>query len=93
MRPSPFQPIFQRVSPGTLNCIYRKKRNSPAQPTLGLAVSDAEVTLPEKAQPDFKIDALNIGIQFMPLLRGSVEIDTFALDGLDARVESSESER
>lgn len=61
-------------------------------PTLGLSVSDAAVTLPEKAQPDFKIDALDIGIQFMPLLGGSVEIDTFALDGLDARVELSEPE-
>jgi len=61
-------------------------------PKIGLSVSDAAVTLPEKSQPDFKIRALDIGIQFMPLLSGSVEIDTFALDGLDARIELAESE-
>lgn len=61
-------------------------------PTLGLSVADAAITLPEKSQPDLKMRALNIGIQFMPLLSGSVQIDTFTLDGLEARIELAEEE-
>ena len=61
-------------------------------PTLGLSVADAAVTLPEKTAPDFKIRALEIGIQFMPLLSGAVQIDTFNLDGLDARIEMAPEE-
>ncbi len=61
-------------------------------PTVGLSVTDAEVTLPEKSQPDFTIKALDIGVQFWPLLKGAVAIDTFALDGLKARVELAEAE-
>lgn len=61
-------------------------------PTLGLSVADAAVTLPDKTSPDFKIRALEIGIQFMPLLSGAVQIDTFNLDGLDARIEMAPEE-
>lgn len=61
-------------------------------PTVGLNVGDAAITLPGKSAPDFTIRSLNIGVQFMPLLTGEVAIDTFAIDGLDARIELAEEE-
>jgi AsmA protein len=60
-------------------------------PTLGIALSDATITLPEKQQTDLRdlrVGTLQIGVQFFPLLRGHVEIDTIVLDGVRARLES-----
>ncbi|MFK7974679.1 MAG: AsmA family protein [Halioglobus sp.] len=61
-------------------------------PTIGLTVGDTAITLPDSKEPDFKISKLDIGVEFMPLLSGNVQINTFAVDGVDARVEMSEKE-
>lgn len=61
-------------------------------PTIGLTVGNTAITLPESTEPDFKIGTLDIGVAFMPLLSGNVQIDTFAVDGIDARIELSEQE-
>ena len=60
-------------------------------PTLGIALSDAAITLPEKQQADLRnlrVGTLQIGVQFLPLLRGQVELDTVVLDGVRASIES-----
>lgn len=62
-------------------------------PTIGLSVAEAAITLPESAEPDFKIRTLELGVQFMPLLSGSVEINTFSIDGLVARITMAEKEK
>jgi AsmA protein len=59
-------------------------------PTIGITLSDAAVTLPEKTEPDIHLRLLEIGVQFMPLLTGKVQIDTFNVDGLDAKIEMVE---
>lgn len=61
-------------------------------PTLGVALSDAAITLPDKQQPDLRLRSLDIGMQFLPLLSGRIEIDTVRLDGVSARIESTQSE-
>ncbi|HEY6131024.1 MAG TPA: AsmA family protein [Halioglobus sp.] len=58
-------------------------------PTLGIALSDAAVTLPHQQQPDLRVGVLQIGVQFLPLIRGRIEIDTIALDQVNARLGSS----
>jgi len=67
-------------------------------PTLGIALSDAAIALPEQQQPDLRegtlqidtlrIGTLKIGVQFLPLLRRQVEINTIVLDGVRASIES-----
>lgn len=61
-------------------------------PTLGISLSDAAITLPEKSQPDLRIGSLQIGVQLMPLLSRQVAIDTFSLTGLTARIEGTEEQ-
>jgi AsmA protein len=58
-------------------------------PTLGISLSSAAVTLPEKSEPDLRVRSAEIGVQLLPLITGRVEIDTIRLDGLVVRIESS----
>lgn len=58
-------------------------------PTLGIALSDAAITLPQKQKPDLRFGMLQIGVRLIPLFAGKLEIDSFVLDGLRARIESS----
>ncbi len=51
-------------------------------PTIGVALEQASITLPEEQQTSLEARALQIGVQFMPLLSRQVEIDTIALDGV-----------
>jgi AsmA protein len=62
-------------------------------PTLGVALSDAAITLPEQRQAELNggavhIGALRIGVQLLPLLRGKVEINTLVLDGVKASMQA-----
>ena len=62
-------------------------------PVLGVSLTDAAITLPEKSRPDARVRSLQIGVQILPLLSGRVEIDTFSLDGLSARIESEAEQK
>lgn len=59
-------------------------------PRIGVSLQEVAVTMPQQA--DLQVHALDIGVQFMPLLSGSLEIDTISLDGLSARIESTPDE-
>jgi uncharacterized protein involved in outer membrane biogenesis len=59
-------------------------------PTLGVSLSDAAITLPEKQQSDLRVRSLDIGLQLLPLFSGNIAIDTLKLDGLVVRIASLE---
>ena len=61
-------------------------------PTLGIALGDAAITMPDKTEPDLTVGTLQIGVQTRPLLSGEVVIDTFTVDGLTARVVQAPAE-
>lgn len=61
-------------------------------PALGISLSDAAITLPGKVEPDLTVKSLSIGIQLLPLISGRVEIDTFNLDGLKAKIETTQEQ-
>lgn len=61
-------------------------------PRIGVTLQGAAVTMPEQVEPALQVGALDIGVQFIPLLSGSLEIDTISLDGLSARVVSAAEE-
>ncbi len=65
-------------------------------PTLGIALSDAAIILPEKQQADLRdlrVGTLQIGLQLFPLLRGQVAIDSIVLDGVRATMESGSKQK
>ncbi|NND66593.1 MAG: AsmA family protein [Halioglobus sp.] len=55
-------------------------------PRLALGVTQAEITLPERDEPDIKVGALQFGVQLWPLLTGEVKVDSIALSDVDLRV-------
>lgn len=61
-------------------------------PTLGVTLGDAAITLPDKTEPDLTVGSLDIGVRMLPLLSREVVIDTFKLDGLNARIEQAPAE-
>ena len=61
-------------------------------PSINVSLADADITMPGKEQPDIKARSLNIGVQLVPLLSGSVIIDTVHLDGISARLESAQQQ-
>ncbi|MDX1734719.1 MAG: AsmA family protein [Halioglobus sp.] len=62
-------------------------------PNIGVAFTEASLTMPEKTQPDIEIEAASIGVQLRPLLSGKVEVESIGIDGLLARLESTPEER
>lgn len=58
-------------------------------PSANVSLADAAITMPGKSEPDLKVRSLQIGVQLLPLLSGSVEIDRIQLDGVTTRLESS----
>ncbi|MCB1676675.1 MAG: AsmA family protein [Halioglobus sp.] len=62
-------------------------------PTLGVSLADASLAMPGQEQPDLHIGALDIGVQLLPLLSGSVAIDGISLDQLSARLHSAPQEK
>lgn len=61
-------------------------------PNIGIAFSEAALTMPEKEQPDIEIAAATIGVRLWPLLSGDVEVNSIDIAGLVARLESSGEE-
>ncbi len=61
-------------------------------PTIGVALSDASLRMPEGRGDDITVKSLDIGVQLIPLLSGRVEIDSIDLDGLLARLTSGGQE-
>ncbi len=64
-------------------------------PTLGIVLSDAAITLPEKQQADLRdlrIGTLHIGAQWLPLIKGQLEIDSLVLDGIRASIETGSAQ-
>lgn len=61
-------------------------------PVLGVAFSEAAITLPDKKQPDLEIGEARIGVRLAPLFSGSVEVDSIAVNQLTARIESAPEE-
>ena len=53
-------------------------------PVLGVSLQEAAIAMPGEEQASISARALSIGVQMMPLLSGSVEIDSIRLDGLNA---------
>lgn len=62
-------------------------------PNIGIAFSEAALTMPEKEQPDIEIAAATLGVRLIPLFKGQVEVDSIDLAGLTARLESTPEER
>jgi uncharacterized protein involved in outer membrane biogenesis len=58
-------------------------------PTVGVSLADAGLTMPGSEQPDLQAHSMEIGVQFIPLLFGNVQINTIRLDGMTARIESA----
>lgn len=67
-------------------------KNLSLFPTLGVTLGDAAITLPDKSEPDLTVGELDIGVQMLPLLSREVVIDTFKLNGLNARIEQAPAE-
>jgi uncharacterized protein involved in outer membrane biogenesis len=55
-------------------------------PVLGISLEQASLTMPGEQQPGITVGSLSIGVQMMPLLSGSVEIDSISVDDLKARL-------
>jgi len=55
-------------------------------PTIGLALEEVDLVLPDERQPALNISSLVIGVRPWPLLGGRVLIDTLALDEVTARL-------
>ncbi len=51
-------------------------------PTLGVSLEDVSLDMPAEQQSGLTAQALQIGVQLMPLLSQQIEIETIALDGL-----------
>jgi AsmA protein len=58
-------------------------------PTVGISLADAGLTMAGSEQPDLQAHSMEIGVQFIPLLFGNVQINTIRLDGMTARIESA----
>lgn len=58
-------------------------------PVLGVSFTQATITMPNKTAPDLELGSANIGVQFMPLLRGQVQVNSIEVDGVTARLESA----
>lgn len=61
-------------------------------PTLGVSFTKASVTLPQRSEPDLTVDSASIGVELLPLLSRRVRIDSLAVRGLTARLESAAEE-
>jgi len=61
-------------------------------PQLALGVTKAEVTLPERGEPDIRVGALQFGVELWPLLSGEVKVDSVRLNDVDLRVIGSADE-
>jgi len=57
-------------------------------PTLGLALGDVSLQMPEETQPGLQARDLEIGVQLLPLLSKEVLIDTLKLDGVVVKMVS-----
>ncbi len=57
-------------------------------PTLGVALTDAALAMPGEEQPGLEARSLAIGVRLLPLLTGSAQIDSIALDGLTVKIRS-----
>ena len=58
-------------------------------PVLGVSLQEAAIAMPGEEKAGISARALSIGVQMMPLLSGSVEIDSILLDGLNASITSA----
>ncbi|MDZ7783617.1 MAG: AsmA family protein [Halioglobus sp.] len=58
-------------------------------PTLGISFTRASITMPDKERPDLEVGSASIGVELLPLLTRTVKIDTIAVDGLTARLETA----
>ena len=61
-------------------------------PTLGIAFTEASITLPGKEQADVEIGSAGIGVELLPLLSGTLQIDSFTVDGLTLRMSAPAEE-
>ena len=62
-------------------------------PTPGIALSDAAITLPDTPLSNLRIGKLQVGVQLLPLLRGQIGIDSLALDGIRASMQSGSQQK
>ena len=62
-------------------------------PELGVSLADASLAMPGEEQPSLHIGALDIGVQLLPLLSGSVEIDGIRLDRLSATLHAAPQQK
>ncbi len=51
-------------------------------PTLGVSLADVSLDMPDEQQPSLRARGLDIAVQVMPLLSGTVAIDGIILDGV-----------
>ena len=58
-------------------------------PVLGVSLEKVSLAMPGETEPGITVGALSIGVQMMPLLSGSVEIDSISVDGLNAKITSA----
>jgi len=58
-------------------------------PTLGISFTRASITMPDRERPDLEVGSASIGVELLPLLTRTVKIDTIAVEGLTARLETS----
>jgi uncharacterized protein involved in outer membrane biogenesis len=58
-------------------------------PVLGVALQEAAIAMPGEDEPGLRTRSLSIGVQMMPLLSGSVEVNSIEVDGLQMRIVSA----
>ncbi len=61
-------------------------------PTLGIAFAGASITLPEREQADLEIGSAEIGVALLPLITGTLQIDSISVDGLALRTRAPAEE-
>ncbi|MCB1843492.1 MAG: AsmA family protein, partial [Halioglobus sp.] len=61
-------------------------------PRLGIAFTRASITLPEREQADVEVGSARVGVALLPLLTGSVQIDSIAVDDLTLRMQAAAEE-
>ncbi|MFV0477834.1 MAG: AsmA family protein [Parahaliea sp.] len=55
-------------------------------PSAGLRLENIELSLPGEGQPDLSVQRLKIGIRWLPLLSGTIDISSLSLKGLLANI-------
>ena len=58
-------------------------------PVLGVSLQEAALTMPGAEEPGLRARSLSIGVRMMPLLTGTVKIDSIELDGLSLKTVST----